>query len=284
MVNLLDTKQLFFKSRHNLYPFLLIFFIIGFIAVSLFSFLKINTLQQKLKSEEQKREVLKDQIRTLSDYYRNPKKYLPTPTPLPLRYVPRRGKEYRLDCYDMESKKAPEELTQELDKKIEKGEKISYLCNNPATNQIAFISQKDLGSARFQFKIQTYDNNNSKLTLLTTSQGSYLAGWCGTIEGWSDNGDIYYQCGGGDGPWGNSTTFMFNVHSKEKAIIESSSVFGDKEINTTFCDNIRPCKSGYFCDLESSSCVKYCNDARDCVNSTCSFYGPVRGCRDQWGR
>ncbi|MCG2691790.1 hypothetical protein L6272_03090 [Microgenomates group bacterium] len=231
---------------------------------------------------------LREQASILQNDYRNPSK--PSIEPSPLLFIKETNTKqdfYKLDCYDLsavDSKKPSADWFNSLQEKFNDKEKISYLCDNQETQQVALISQSEIdkgGSGRpgvENFKLQFYNPKTQELLLLRESRGSYLGGWCGKITNWAKITDIYYQCGGGDGPWGTYTEIKVNFLTKEAGIIKECSTFNEKTTCYSYCDSSQTCAAGEFCNLGTHTCVQSCKDSGDCPDENCGAYGPVMGC------
>jgi len=225
---------------------------------------------------------LRDQIRLL----REEKEAIlhPSPTPTPLPYVEKESLSgaaaYSLSCFDIQRERPPLSWLESLEVGLGK-EKLVQLCLNPDLNQAVLISQeidaKDQGA--FKFRLQVFDIQNNTLEILSASQGSYNWGLCDKVVAWSKTGNIYYQCGGADGPWGDHALFRVNVQTKAKGVAESCYLFEGKENCTHHCHLNTECQQGHFCNLETYSCVQPCRTDRDCIIGSCQGFGPMLGCK-----
>ena len=124
---------------------------------------------------------------------------------------------YQLDCIDDE-KKVEAQYSWYLDgkKSFEEGEKLEYFCFNKAQNHALLFASKEIdkgGFGRpnvFEFRLYLIHPIFKQLQLQGVRGGTYLGGWCNKISAWTKKGEIYYECGGGDGAAGRqSNTYKY---------------------------------------------------------------------------
>ncbi len=264
----------------------LISFTIGALVSSLFWQYKFKDSQSSLDYKNFEIKNLEDQISVLRD-----ERYAaanPSPTPTPIPYVKKENLDsqniYSLSCYNPSEDKSSPSWVKTLEEKLESEEKLVNACLNETLNKIVFISTKVADKGGFgrpgvnDFKFGVFNISDSKIEVLSASQGSYLGGSCGTLKAWTKSDNIYYECGGGDGPWGTVQTYRLSIQTKEKGIVENCYTFGDKTSCTTYCQSSSDCKQGYICNLEKNNCVQSCKTDKDCVNSACKPLGPILAC------
>lgn len=278
-------KQLSQTPRKTLI-IILVSFILGVLASSLIWQNKINDSKSALDYKEFEIKNLEDQISSLRQDQRNILN--PTPIPTPIPFVKKENLDsqniYRLNCYDSSKDKTSPSWLKPIEAKLESGENVVNACFNETLNKIVFISTKTVDRGGFgrpgvnEFKFAIFNALDSNIEELSTSQGSYLGGYCGTITTWSKSGNIYYQCGGGDGPWGTTQTYQLNIQTKAKGITDSCYTFEDKTTCTNYCQSSADCQSGSFCNLKKNNCVQSCKTDKDCVNSACKPLGGTMAC------
>lgn len=261
-------------------------FAIGLVISSLFWNYKFKDSKTYLDYKDFEIKNLQDQISVLREERYNAANPSPTPTPIP--FVKKESLDsqniYSLSCYNPSQDKSSLPWVKTLEGKLDSEEKIDHACLNEALNKIVFISIEVADKGGFgspgvnEFKLGIFNITDSKIEVLNTSQGNYLEGSCGTIKAWTKSGSIYYECGGGDGPWGTVQTYRFSLQSKEKFIVEDCYTFGDKTSCTNYCRSSSDCKQGYFCNLETNKCVQACKTDNDCTNHACKPLGPILAC------
>lgn len=265
---------------------ILVSFILGVLISSLFWQSKVKDSKSALDYKDFEIKNLTDQISALREDQRNVLN--PTPSPTPIPFVKKESLDsqntYILNCYDSsKDKTAPTWLTS-VEGKLGSDSKVVNGCFNETLNKVVFISTKTVDKGGFgrpgvnEFKFAIFNVPDSSIQELSTSQGSYLGGYCGTITNWSKSANIYYQCGGGDGPWGTTQTYQLNIQTKAKGITDSCYTFEDRTTCTNYCKSSADCKSGSFCNLEQNSCVQSCTTDKDCVNSACKPLGGTMAC------
>lgn len=188
---------------------------------------------------------------------------------------------YKLDCISVDEKTPPSKYSwyEKMVSHLETNEKIAQYCFNKELNKTIFLSvnvqnkQKPGSQSRYQI----YDIQNDKTTLEISEGNNWIYG-CGSILGWSTTGNVYYTCGGGDGPWSESAVYKASITERTKGMVSQCGSFEGKEYCTKFCRSSSQCGNGSFCDLGTNSCVKSCSRLEDCAGSSCVAFGPVYGC------
>lgn len=194
---------------------------------------------------------------------------------------------YKIKCFDMEKEKLQLDWTKKLGEKLKEGEKIVNLCVNELLSQVVLISARNLKDTEISLhtdqeqNVQIYDWKTNELKLLQKEYGGVYYN-CFQITTWSKTGNIYYLCGGGDGPVGYRTTKRVNIDTLEVGIAENCEYFDDGSGSNKFCTHYcklnKDCGNRQFCDLTSLSCVQSCDEETGCDFGDCQPFGPVMGC------
>lgn len=271
---------------HKTLILVIVSFAVGLLVASLYWQNQIKDTQSSLGYKNFEVTNLQEQITTLRD--ERYKAANPSPTPAPIPYVKKESLEgtsvYTLSCYDSSKDKTAPSWVGSVQSKLESEEKLVDGCLNESLNKVALLSTKEVDKGGFdrpgvnQFKLGVYSLADNKIDVLSSSQGSYLGGYCTKIVAWTKTNNLYYQCGGGDGPWGDTVIYQVNLQTKEKGITESCSTFEAKTSCTNYCQSNSDCQPGSFCNLERNNCIQSCTIDKDCVNSSCQPYGPAKGC------
>lgn len=199
--------------------FLIVFLVVIGSAYLIYS--KSQNYKSEIASKDSTIQQLNEQIDALRDY-RTPKPSQPPDLEMLSKEVViepslASANLYQLDCFDDE-KKVETKYSWYLDgkKSFEEGEKLAYFCFNKAQNHALFFANKEVdrgGFGRpnvFEFRLYLVHPIFKQLQLQGVRSGTYLGGWCNKITAWTKKGEIYYECGGGDGAAGGQTnTYKF---------------------------------------------------------------------------
>lgn len=278
-------------DKHHFLYFLLSFFF-GLLIATFFwqkeSILLTNkTARTNIDSlvEEQLKEqigVLREENRQLKDKLSSPpQEAAPTPIPFVKKDNLQNANLYKLSCQkDLDGKKIDFDWWIKVSPLLNGKEALMEECFNEELQKVVFWANTVSTESKITgiLKLYVYDLINHKLDFLTTEQASWLSG-CSDINYWTRNGNIYYKCGAGDGPWASSKKLKVNLETKVRGVVEQCDYFEDKKYCSSYCDQFISCGSGSFCDLSTHSCVQSCVKDDDCVQSQCSAFGPVMGCK-----
>ena len=183
----------------------------------------------------------------------------PTPVPEPLKYVKKETQFYDLNCLNLENNPAEEisdfNWRETVQNQLEKNELPVFFCYNPSLKKAALLTRTETSPGGALFKIYSVDTLSGEFQALKEINGHYLGNWCRQITAWTKTNDIYYECGGGDGPWENLITYQLNLDTKEEGIIESCFMFEENEDCYHYCDSNSDCQNDDYCDQETSSCL-----------------------------
>lgn len=287
MGNLNSLKQNVENLPRKVFVYIVVSFAVGVLAASLFWQNQIKDTQSIIDYRNFELKNLQEQVVSLREDVN--KASNPTPTPSPIRYVKKENLEganvYTLSCYDKAKDKTVPDWVNSLQSKLESGEKLVDGCLNGTLNKVALISTKQVDPGGFgrpgadEFRVAVYSLADNNIEMLSTSQGSYLGGFCTNIVAWTKTGNIYYKCGGGDGPWSTTGTLRVHIYGKDKGITESCYTFESRTSCTNYCQSASDCQQGYLCNLEKNICVQPCKTYKDCVNSDCVPLGPITACK-----
>lgn len=266
-----------------------VFFILGILVSSIFWWEQLGHTRTETKNNKFEISQLTEQIQVL----RGEKQSWLEPTPTPTASLTQNtfvgppevlstNNTYPLKCYRNETLTQVDSFKWAADLKTKIKGKLDQACLNNTLGEVALFSVEDLGGKfnNFTSHLQRYVIARGEIFNLKDEPGSIYGG-CGEIKAWSKEGNIYYECRGGDGAIASWSTQFTNSVSGYGGITKDCNSVGDKETCTFGCNSSNDCKGGQFCNLGNSTCVQQCKQWSDCPGGgygACKPFGPVRGC------
>jgi hypothetical protein len=267
------------------------FFLLGlFFGIGLSSLYWQKEIKVVIERKDEEINLLKDAGESLrEEKFEIANRYtgyqFPVPTPAPfVKGESLKGTNvYSLVCSKTEESLAFDWL-ESLKEKLNEGENIHHLCYNQELKSVAAITIKETNSRSSPQRVVVYDLTDNRLMPMLEENSSIYYG-CWEILAWTKTGNLYYRCSGGNGATGGSWgIYKVSVFGAGRGITESCYDYDDGEYSahycTHYCASSSDCSKGEFCDLETSSCVRYCQKGNICpAGSICRAYGPVMGCQ-----